>query len=199
MKKRYALVKFRPYTYEYTYSCDKSVKKGNIVLVPVSGYNELQKVIVSKIRYLEDDELPVSIGEIKAVSRIVSRTDVNNEFYENLDELYAFEKDEKVEKTWVKKRFEKYQFLNELPYKYSLLNGRSKLHLFADGKNFIIECRATDPGLNFFSTAKIKCSSRQERDYVLNNLKIAIYRVNSGEIDDEYYIQDVLRNPYHID
>ncbi len=199
MKKRYALVKFRPYTYEYTYSCDKSVKKGNIVLVPVSGYNELQKVIVSKIRYLEDDKLPVSIEKIKTVSRVVSQTDIKKEFYENLDELYAFEKDEKAEKNWIKKRIEKYQSLNELPYKYTLLNGKSKLHLFGGAKNFVVECCATYPGFNFFSTAKIKCSSRQERDYVLNNLKIAIYRVNSGEIDDEYYIQDVMRNPYHID
>ena len=37
--------------------------------------------------------------------------------------------------------------------------------------------------------AKIKCRSRQEKNFVINNLKIAINKYYTEEIYDDYYIQ----------
>lgn len=78
MKERYALVKFQSFGFEYTYKCDKNVKRGNVVKVPVEGERELKEVIVSKIKYLTEDELPVPKERIKTVDSVVSEKDVDN-------------------------------------------------------------------------------------------------------------------------
>lgn len=200
MKERYALVKFRPYGYEYTYKCDKSVKKGNIVLVPGSGDDERNEVIVSKIKYLCDDELPVSKDRIKSVSSIVSEKDDQNQFYENLDERYAFKQDDKIEKYWVKKR--KYDIkceFEEMSHKYTLINklDDARLSVFSDGEKFMIHCHIGSEGYDFALKEDIKCFYKQEVDYILNELKIAINNYYSCADDDEfdiYYMQGILRD-----
>lgn len=195
MKERYALVKFAPYTYEYTYKCDKNVKKGNIVRVPVAGYKKLQEVIVSKIKYLSDDELPVAKDKIKTVASVASEKDDDNRFYENLDEKYAFEKDVNVEKLWKKEKKSEiiYDDLEGMTYKYTLTSKKddSQLSLFSDGEKFIIVGCIDRWDIDYAHKIEIKCRSKQETEYYLNKVKVAHY--NSYFEDDEYYLDDALR------
>lgn len=194
LKERYALVKFAPYTCEYTFKCDKNVKKGNIVRVLVHGYKKPQEVIVSKIKYLSDDELPVSKDRIKSVLSVVCEKDENNRFYENLDEKYAFKKDTNVEKLWKKeKRREVYcDDLDDMMYKYTLTSKKNdaKLSLFSDGSKFVIVGYVDRWDIDYVHKIKTKCWSIQEAEYILNKIKVAVY--NYYFEDDEYYLGNIL-------
>lgn len=192
MKERYALVKFRPKTMPYTYKCDENVKKGNIVLVPVSGYPEPKEVIVYKIKYLKDSHLPVSKDKIKSVLSVVSESDVENKFTENLNIRYYFEKDGQVDNNWVESREDSGFDVEGLPYKktFTHKNGKAVLSLFSKGKFSIILCDIGNIN-DFYDCEEISCSSKQEMKYVLNRLKIA---VNNFLTDKEKYNEEYLLN-----
>jgi len=198
MKERYAFVKFRPYSGEYVYKCDKSVKKGYIVLVPVSGYSELQEVVVSKIKYLEDKELPVSKDKIKLVSDVIRKKDKYGKFKENLNKRYAFKEDKKVNKNWKKQKRDIDFDMQGLPYKYTLihrLDKNTKFTIFSKGKNAIIECDIGDEEDSLWISEEIVCSSKQELKYVLHRLKTILDNYIVNDDWDILYIRKFLAYP----
>jgi len=198
MKERYAFVKFRPYSGEYVYKCDKSVKKGYIVLVPVSGYSELQEVVVSKIKYLEDKELPVSKDKIKLVSDVIRKKDKYGKFKENLNKRYAFKEDKKVNKNWKKQKRDIDFDMQGLPYKYTLihrLDKNTKFTIFSKGKNAIIECDIGDEEDSLWISEEIVCSSKQELKYVLHMLMTILDNYIVNDDWDILYIRKFLAYP----
>lgn len=198
MKERYAFVKFRPYSTEYVYKCDKSIKKGHIVLVPVSGYTELQEVIVSKIRYLEDKELPVSKDRIKLVSSILKVKDKDGKFNENLNKRYAFKEDKQVNKNWKKEKRDIDFDMEGLPYRYTIthiLDINTKFTIFSKGKSAIIECDIGDDKGNIWISEEVVCSSKQELKYVLYRLKTTIDNYIVNDDWDFLYLRKFLAYP----
>lgn len=198
MKERYALVKFRPYSMEYTYKCDKTVKRGNIVLVPTAGYPEPQEVIVSKIKYLEDNELPVSKDRIKTVLSIVSKKDKDGKFNENLNKRYAFKEDKQANKNWIKENYSLDCDMDGLPYKYTLVHKIDNtviLTIFSYGKNSIIECDIGDVKTDFWISEQISCSSKPELKYVLHKLKTTLNNYIVNDDWDMLYIRKFLLYP----
>ena len=86
---------------------------------------------------------------------------------------------------------------NNLQYKYTVINKqyKTRLHIYGDGKNFIIDCYVVEPGCVFLHKQKIRCCSKQEKNFVLNKLKVTINKYYVEKIDDDYYIQYLLRDP----
>lgn len=189
MKKRYALVKFQPFTNAlYTYSCDESVKKGNVVSVETSGYPFLQEALVAKIRYLHPWELPVDIEKIKPIIAIVHQTPDNTKFCEDLNKRYSFTPNVDIEKNWIEEKNAYEGQIEGCPFltMFKHISKPASITIFSNKKHCILEIDVGDLLSENFLCVETYCSSRQELNYDVNVLKTKIqdYFDNKLSIDE---------------
>lgn len=79
-KQKYIYVKFEESDMEYIYQTDLNCKIGNIVEAPTLNYVIMKKAIVTKIKHLSDNELPIDKSRILRISKIFSKKDEEGVF-----------------------------------------------------------------------------------------------------------------------
>ena len=181
-RQKYALVKFKPFGKEYTYSCDDNVKKGNVVLVGV-GDSETKKAIVTDVCYFAEGALPCEKERIRNVIEIVSQEDETGEFFEDLNKRFALEEPRLMNALWA--RAEDYdEYAEQLPL-YGDIEHRigGRITVFKTPTHFVI-CYA----IRDFAEGKCEAYSKADMLAITKNLKSGIdfYMRHRDQVPDAF-------------
>ena len=168
-KQKYALVKFKPFGKEYTYSCGDDVEKGNVVLVEAGDKQECKHAIVDEVCYFAEGALPCDKQNIKPVLEVVSKTDVAGEFFEDLNKRFLLEEPRYMNAFWSRAEdFDEYQ--EQLPL-YGDIEHRygGRITVFKTPTEFVIRYEIRD-----FAVGKFVAYSKAEMLAITKNLKCGI-------------------------
>ncbi len=193
-KQKYALVRFKPFGKEYTYSCGDDVAAGNVVLVGVGDRGETKRAIVSEVCYFAEGALPCDKAQVRAVLEVVSDEDYAGEFYEDMNKLFAREEPRMMNALW--SRAEDYdEYSEQLPlygdieHKYG-----GRITVFKTPTEFVIRYSIRD-----FTEGRWEAYSKVEMLAITKNLKCGIdfYMRHRNKVGDEF-IEELFENPTGI-
>ena len=190
-RQKYALVRFKPFGKEYTYSCGDDVAKGNVVLVGVGDGGEQKEAIVTEVCYFAEGALPCEKEKIHPVLEVVSEEDFDGAFYEDMNVLFAREEPRMMNALW--SRAEDYdEYPEQLPlygdieHKYG-----GRITVFKTLTEFVIRYSIRD-----FTDGRYVAYSKAEMLAITKNLKSGIdfYMRHRDKVEDEF-VEELFENP----
>ena len=190
-RQKYALVKFKPFGREYTYSCGDDVQKGNVVLVGVGLKGEQKHAIVTDVCYFAEGALPCEESKIQPILEIVSERDFGREFFEDVNKLFALEEPRMMNALWSRaENYDEYQ--EELPL-YGDIEHKSggRITVFKTPISFVIRYSIRD-----FAEGRQEVYGKVDMLAVTKNLKCGIdfYMRHRDAVPDEF-IEELFENP----
>ena len=190
-RQKYALVTFKPFGKEYTYSCLDDVKPGNIVLVGVGDKGEQKRAIVTDVSYFAEGALPCDKDKILPVLEVVSESDEAGEFYEDMNVLFAREEPRMMNRYW--SRAESYdEYPEQLPL-YGDIEHKfgGRITVFLTPTKYVIRYAIRD-----VAEGRWEAFSKADMLAVTKNLKCGIdfYVRHMGKVGDDF-IMDLFKKP----
>lgn len=190
-RQRYALVKFKPFGKEYTYSCGDDVKSGNVVLVGVGDGGEEKEAIVTEVCYFAEGALPCEKEKIHPVLEVVSEEDFDGEFFEDMNVLFSREEPRMMNALW--SRAEDYdEYPEQLPLYGDIehkMGGR--ITVFKTLTEFVIRYSIRD-----FTEGRYVAYSKAEMLAITKNLKCGIdFYMRHRDAVDDGFVERLFKNP----
>ena len=190
-RQKYALVIFKPFGKEYTYSCSDDVKPGNVVLVDVGSKGEQKRALVKDVSYFAEGALPCEKDRILPILGVVSESDDAGEFYEDMNVLFAREEPRYMNAFW--SRAESYdEYVEELPL-YGDIEHKfgGRITVFMTPTKFVIRYAIRD-----VAEGKCEAFSRVDMLAITKNLKCGIdFYVRHRDRVEDGFILDLFKKP----
>ncbi|MBR4801073.1 MAG: hypothetical protein IK048_05360 [Clostridia bacterium] len=190
-RQKYALVRFKPFGKDYTYSCGDDVKEGNVVLVGVGDGKEQKRAVVTEVCYFAEGALPCPAEQIREIIEVVEEEDYNGEFFEDMNVLFAREEPRLMNALW--SRAEDYdEYPEQLPlygdieHKYG-----GRITVFKTMTEFVIRYAIRD-----FAEGRYVAYSKGEMLGITKNLKCGIdfYMRHRDKVGDEF-VEELFESP----
>lgn len=190
-RQKYALVIFKPFGKEYTYSCTDAVRAGNVVLVGVGGRGETKRALVTDASYFAAGALPCDESKVQPILEVVSESDEDGEFYEDMNVLFAREEPRYMNALW--SRAENYdEYVEELPL-YGDIEHKfgGRITVFITPTKFVIHY-----AIRGVAEGKCEAFSKADMLAVTKNLKCGIdFFMRHRDKVEEGFVTDLFKKP----
>ncbi len=200
---KYAKVRFKDNPTEYIYSCDDSVQPGNVAEVYVLDCYETKQVQVIEVLDEISDDIRKKF-DIYPLMKVVSPT-IENTIFDEKGE-YHFTPIYEVIKEWHNAPLCNFDMEGALPHmhiEFKKPKFRGSVHVFKCNNTehglidtYIEDLRPEDDEQYDFWASEEHFSSLEELNYMLNNLRNAIYYYYVGKIDGKK-LDEICNFPKH--